>query len=232
MDMLALLRERRDGLLLKGCVDMCRVTGDQTYRQAVLEAVDAAAPDVSRAKALFFAWDETGEERHKTAAVNLMNELKAAPLPMTARGLYDALPFLAECDTRFGDKQTYKLIARHCAAYRAQSFDPETRLYRPAEAEGWVLMALVDTAEKIDEHMYEHYRAVADQYFEAIRGWLDSGEQADAMAVYALLKGVRLGLLDDEKYLPIALQLASEAKTENPGLRLMIDAEIKEVKQL
>lgn len=89
---------------------------------------------------------------------------------------------------------------------------------------GWYLMALADTIGLCREELYEHYRALVDIFRESLRGVLqyqaedglfyqviDHPEAAgnytetsgSAMVAYALLKGVRLGILDPEKYLPI-----------------------------
>ncbi len=89
---------------------------------------------------------------------------------------------------------------------------------------GWYLMALADTIGLCREELYEHYRALVDIFRESLRGVLqyqaedglfyqviDHPEVAgnytetsgSAMVAYALLKGVRLGILDPEKYLPI-----------------------------
>lgn len=89
---------------------------------------------------------------------------------------------------------------------------------------GWYLMALIDCIDLCSEQLYEHYRALIDIFRESLRGllrWQDEKtglfyqviDRADvednyletsgsAMAAYALLKGVRLGVLDEEKYLP------------------------------
>ena len=88
---------------------------------------------------------------------------------------------------------------------------------------GWYLMALVDCLELMDEQLYEHWRALRDLFVEAVGGMLrwqdrDTGlyyqviDRADvegnyietsgsAMVVYALLKGVRIGVLDAEAHL-------------------------------
>ena len=89
---------------------------------------------------------------------------------------------------------------------------------------GWYLMALADTIGLCSEMMYEHYRALVDIFSESIMGILryqaadglfyqviDHPEtegnytetSGSAMVAYALLKGVRLGILDPEKYLPV-----------------------------
>lgn len=95
-----------------------------------------------------------------------------------------------------------------------------------ARENGLYLMALIDCVELCSEQLYEHYRALIDIFRESMRGllrWQDEasglffevidqpageGNGADvcgsAMAAYALYKAVRLGVLDGEKYLPIA----------------------------
>ena len=155
-----------------------------------------------------------GDDQVKDAALKEMRRLKDAGLSDDPRKMQEELPFLAACDTRFGDKQTYKMISRHCAQFREQYFDRKTGLYCVPgcdEAEGLVLKTLADTIEQMDIQLYEHYRALADMYLEAARGLISSGSKPDAAAIDALFKGVRLGLLDDEKYLPIAQKLREAA---------------------
>ena len=179
--------------------------------------------------------DEAGKERYKAAAVKEMQRLKADGLSNDPRKMREELPFLAACDTRFGDKQAYKLISRHYAQFHQQFFDRETGLYHVPgcdEAEGLLLMTLADTIEKMDMQLYEHYRALADMFLEAARGLILHGTEPDAAAVYALLKGVRLGLLDEEKYLPIALKMKEALKaqeTDSPDILMFIEADCGEV---
>ena len=95
-------------------------------------------------------------------------------------------------------------------------------------AMGWYLMALVDCVDVMAEQLYEHRRALMDLFLEGIRGILpyadpETGlyyqviDRADvpgnyletsgsAMIAYAILKGVRLGLLDPERYLAPGLK--------------------------
>lgn len=151
-----------------------------------------------------------GDEQGKAEALKEMQRLKDVGLSDDPRKMQEELPFLAACDTRFGDKQTYKLISRHCQQFHERYFDRTAGLYRVpgcGEAEGLVLKTLVDTVEQMDIQLYEHYRALADMFLEAARGLISGGTKPDALAVEALLKGVRLGLLDEEKYLPIALNM-------------------------
>ena len=151
-----------------------------------------------------------GDDQVKDAALKEMQRLKEGGLSDDPRKMQEELPFLAACDTRFGDKQTYKMISRHCAQFREQYFDRKTGLYCVPgcdEAEGLVLKTLADTVEQMDIQLYEHYRALADMFLEAARGLVSHEKEATAMAADALLKGIRLGLLDEEKYSPIALKM-------------------------
>ena len=154
------------------------------------------------------------DEQMKAAALEEMRRLKDGGLSDDPRKMQEELPFLAACDTRFGDKQTYKMIARHFKRFHERYFDRETGLYRVpgcGEAEGLALKTLTDTVEQMDMQLYEHYRALADMFLEAARGLVSHEKEATAMAADALLKGVRLGLLDEEKYLPIALKMKEAA---------------------
>ena len=178
-------------------------------------------------KALFFALDETGDEQYRQALANIFDLIQTEPAPDSPEALYCTAPFIAEYDNHFGKKETYKSIADQFKAVHQALFDKENGLYRTdqggfsVENEGYMLMALADTAEKLDMQIYEHYRALADIYLEAVRGlsryhvggndvpvlhlpdedlkkpWDLNGR---LMIVYAVLKGVRLGLLDAEKY--------------------------------
>ena len=90
---------------------------------------------------------------------------------------------------------------------------------------GWYLMALIDCIDLCPEMLYEHYRALVDLFRESMKGVLryqaEDGlfrqviDRADvpgnytetsgsAMIAYALLKAVRLGVMNGEKYLPAA----------------------------
>ncbi len=155
-----------------------------------------------------------GDEQVKDAALKEMRRLKDGGLSEDPRKMQEELPFLAACDTRFGDKQTYKMISRHCRQFHERYFDRKTGLYRVPgcnEAEGLALKTLVDTIEEMDMQLYEHYRALADMFLEAARGLISHETEANPMAADALQKGVQLGLLDEEKYLPIALKMKEAA---------------------
>lgn len=278
MDAEAILLENGKGIhgaLLSGCVNMYRATGINKYRDAALNALHVIvssdgelllkdhSQSASCGGALLFAFEETGEDRYKTAAQKLRDALRRSFLS-TQRGLYLSLPFIAEYDTRFGDKQSYKeIVARFQRMCYGKSEDEKMLWFRPItdspedqdaaglQRAGRLLAALADTIEKMDIQLYEHYRALADLFLTLIRqllpfrdqcsllfsaGIVNPEEQADAlgnlMIVYALRKGVRLGLIDEEKYLRISVEMMSAWKerwqaddAEKQGFCLMIQAE-------
>ena len=170
-----------NGMIMSGLIAVSRVTGDEEYKRAVLDFMrnsvsaegtilpaPASTTDlVSCGKALFFALDETGEERFRKALDAVASEVNMAPLPDTPKGLYAIAPFLAEYDTRFGGKQAYKAIANHFKAVHQTLFDRKTGLYCTDVSrfsilnEGFMLMALADTAQKMDIQIYEHYPTLA-----------------------------------------------------------------------
>ena len=115
---------------------------------------------------------------------------------------------------------------------------------------GWYLMALTDCIDLCAEMLYEHRRMLIDQLRESIRGILryqdaETGlfyqviDRADvegnyletsgsAMVAYAVLKGVRLRVLDREKYLPIGLRIfeglvAQKLRRDEDGTLHLID---------
>ena len=84
-----------DGCVLKGCIDLYHATGDVLYRDFVLDyvsayvATDGSIPNyemrqynidsINSGKALFFALEETGEERYRKAIEFHMQRLREHP---------------------------------------------------------------------------------------------------------------------------------------------------------
>ena len=263
-----------DGCVLKGLIDLYRAAGDPSDRQWVLDylarrvAPDGTIPSyqadrhnidsVNCGKALFFALDETGDERYRKAAdflhARLADHPRCAcgnywhkdvyPDQVWLDGLYMAQPFRAEYDRRYLSGLEASDIAKQFKNVRRYLFVPEKGLYvhgcdfrkeqpwadpetgrSPSfwlRAMGWYLMALVDCVDAMAEQLYEHRRALMDLFLEAVRGILPYADpetglfcqvidrpdaegnyletSGSAMVAYALLKGVRLGLLDPERY--------------------------------
>ena len=233
-----------DGCALKGLTDVYRAAGEPAARQSALDALarrvtpEGALPEDGAAalccgKALFFALDETGDERYRKAADSLHARPEAQLGRASARPewLYAALPFRTEYDRRFLSGLEAGSVARQ---FRAA--DADAQAWGPRET-GWYLMALADSADAMAEQLYEHRRVLMDLFLAGARralAWADPATGrfsqadpiADAMLAYALLKGVRLGLLDPERYLAPAFRafdavgesLATACPDERSGL--------------
>ena len=156
-------------------------------------------------------------------------------------GLYMALPFYAEYENKHNSHRGYEDIYQQFMNVRDILRDEETGLYYHAyddskqmfwadsqtglsenfwlRAEGWLLMALVDTVDKMSETIFEYYKGLKDLAKEAImeilpfqddktKLWwhvIDQGGRAgnyvevsgSAMVIYSILKGIRLNILDE-----------------------------------
>lgn len=269
------------GFLLSGLMLDVRAAGQASgrermlaYLQRCVEADGKLSPAAGKSiapqalavcgQALFFALDETGDEKYRKALDEIFAWLEGDSLRDPAVFL-GAAPFLVEYDTRFGGRQAYKAVARQFLAARESWLDEGKRLYGSPNArkdavfslraEGRRLLSLADSAEQMDMQIYEHFRTLADLFLEGVKGLmpyrnprtglfsadiLDPEGTIDpagnGMTACALLKGVRLGLLDEEKYLPAAREMAknlltqdSDAAAGHPGLWLRLEAEMREV---
>ncbi len=265
-----------DGCILKAAIDLYQVTGDAAFKQFVLDYVSARVEEdgsipnyemrqfnsdsINSGKALFFALEETGEERYRKAIEFHMQRLREHPRcacgsfwhkqlypnQIWLDGLYMVEPFYMAYEMKFGGMEKVADVVRQFKNVREYLWNGEKGLNHHAYDEsrkmfwadpktgrsanfwlrstGWYLMGLVDTIGLCREELYEHYRALVDIFRESIAGVLryqsedglfyqviDHPEaegnytetSGSAMIAYALMKGVRLGLLDPEKYLPI-----------------------------
>ena len=266
-----------DGCVLKGCADLYMATGDSTWRDFVLNYVshyveaDGSIPNyemrqynidsINSGKSLFFALDETGDERYRTAIEFHMQRLREHPRCACGNfwhktiypeqiwldGLYMAQPFYMAYETRFDKLANVADITSQYANVRKYLFCEEKQLYYHAcdtekkqswanpetgcspnfwlRSMGWYVMSLIDCIDLCSEMLYEHYRLLVDLFREAMAGmiryqdedtglyWqvIDHGQNPDnyletsgsAMMAYSLMKGVRLGILNEEKYLPL-----------------------------
>lgn len=112
--------------------------------------------------------------------------------------------------------------------------DPETGLSHNywLRSIGWHLMALIDLHEICSQEVFEQHKAYADWFKEALRGVLKYQDpetklfyqlvdlpdvpgnytetSGTAMVAYSILKGVRLGVLQSEKYRHIGEEILEE----------------------
>lgn len=203
--------------VLMGAVAMYRATGKTFYRDYVLEKLRACVAENrldGMGMVLLFGMEETGEECFRSGIEQL------ALRPVCVERLADAygeLPFRMAYEMKLNRMAWVSRVAEQYQSLRSRLFDKETGLYLAAEgsgfspaATGWYLAALVDGIEACEQQLYEHWRTLVNLFREALRGMLQSGSAsgAEALVVYAIRKGVRLGIIDPERYLPAADKLA------------------------
>lgn len=151
-----------DGLVLDGIHEIARVTGDPRYDAYVRDNVDAAVlPDgtihgytrdewnldhVNNGKSVLNVWEATGDERYRTAAATLLDQLlnqprldngsfwhkQIYPRQMWLDGLYMGSVFYARCAQVFDRPDLFDdVVLQFTAAYDA-SLDPASGLCRHA----------------------------------------------------------------------------------------------------
>ena len=148
-----------DGCVLLAAIQLYRATGRESFKEYVLRYTDHYVTesgeiktykpqdfkldDVLPGRALIFAWEETGEERYRTAAEALLEQLKVQPRTPSGNywhkkvypnqvwldGLFMAMPFRMTWDTRYGKKDQYLDIIRQFEQVRINMRDAESGLY-------------------------------------------------------------------------------------------------------
>lgn len=270
-----------DGCVLKGCADLYKATGDECYKDFVMKYVETyVTPEgeipnyemrqynidsINSGKVLFFALEESGDERYRKAIEFHMQRLREHPRCQCGSfwhkqlypnqvwldGLYMAQPFYMEYEMKFGRMEKVSDITDQFKRVRKNLYNAdkglnyhawdEARVQPWADKEtglspnfwlrstGWYLMALADCIDLCDQQLYEHWRALVDIFRESVQGVLkyqdaESGlfyqvidhaevegnyleTSGSAMVAYSILKGVRMGILDAEKYLPIGKKI-------------------------
>lgn len=184
-----------------------------------------------KGKALFFALETTGEEKYREAIRQVMADLNAAPADenATLEQLYAELPFRMAYEMKLNGMEKVGQVASAFRQAHARLWSSKAKLHRAADGEGfpmrseaWFLMALADGVALCSNQLYEHWRALVDIYRETLSGVLrrmdaegvlpvDPAEEqspadpiSTAIVLYALLLGVQQGLIDPERYLPVA----------------------------
>lgn len=148
-----------DGCVLKGCADLYRATGEESYRRFVLDYLqsfvqpDGSIPNyemrqynidsINCGKALFFGLDETGDARYRQAIEFHMQRLREHPRcecgnfwhksiypnQIWLDGLYMAQPFYMAYEMRFGGMANVSDITRQFANVRKYLWNAEKGLH-------------------------------------------------------------------------------------------------------
>lgn len=195
-------------------------------------------------KTLFYALEKTGEDKYRAAIQKAMDRLEEpADAPLSA--LYETLPFRMAYEMRINRMEKVGQTAKLYRDAHLSRWDRVHRLHRTEygyslREEAWFLMALVDGIALCSDQLYEHWRALVDIYRETLSGVLqrfnaqsllaaDLTEEGEgdpigtAILLWVLLSGVEMGLIDPERYLPVArMGLFALRKTpEGPAADMM-----------
>ena len=176
-------------------------------------------------KTLFYALEKTGEEKYRVAIQKAMDRL-AEDAGASLSALYETLPFRMAYEMRINRMENVGQTAKMYRDAHLSRWDRVHRLHRTEfgyslREEAWFLMALVDGISLCSDQLYEHWRALVDIYRETLSGVLERFNQqgllaADlseagegdpmgtAIVLWALLSGIEMGLIDPERYLPVA----------------------------
>lgn len=215
--------------IVRGCVQNAE---DEQLSAYVIQCADALmeqhACSPANARTLFFALEQTGDSRYEAAIRSVMESLNTKPdePDRTLAAMAEALPFRMAYEMKLNRMEGVGLTA---AAYRRAhliTWDENKQLHRLGECfslreEAAFLLALTDGIAVCSEQLYEHWRTLVDIYRESLSGVLrrmskqhllaaDLTEHGTpdpagtAMVLYALLSGVQMGLIDSERYLPVA----------------------------
>lgn len=192
---------------LQAAIDMYRATGEDVFRAFALE--HTVCPSAHADQELFFLWEQTGEDNDRQAIEQHMQQLRGAAAPADGKALYAAGPFSMAYEMKCGGMEKVAAVVQ---MYRA-----------PMQMDAWRLQALADAIGWCREELYEHYRALIDLFRAELPVVLQQGDSA--LMACALMKAVRLGVINPEKYLPIGkrmfekLSLPGEDKAVGPYFR-------------
>lgn len=194
---------------------LCMKCADDACIRYVLDAADtfirADGCTPANAKALFFALEKTGEGKYREAICRVKEQLEdqpeAADAPLSA--LYETLPFRMAYEMKLNRMEKVGATAAMFRSAHQRLWDRKTGMHGDSlQEEGWFLLALTDAIAVCSDQLYEHWRAMVDIYRETLRGVLpvlaDADTQTMTLLLYALLTGVEMGLIDPERYLPVA----------------------------
>lgn len=148
-----------DGCILMGCQQLYMATSDEKYLKFILEYLKDFINDdgsinnyetgkfnidsINAGKVLYFAYDNTGQEKYRKAIEFLQEQLREHPRTQSGNfwhkliypnqiwldGLYMAQPFYMEYETRFGNKEHYSDILNQFEKVRKYMYNSDKGLY-------------------------------------------------------------------------------------------------------
>ena len=180
---------------------VCLRQAGEKYAAHVLQCADAMltadACTPANARALFFAWEQTGDDRYAQAIRRMMEAMEAQPVLDGA-----ALAFCMAYEMKLNRMER---VGQTAAMFRRAQ---QRMAGCPLEEKAGFLQAVTDAVEVCTEQLYEHWRALVDIYravlAEVLPQLAEAAPNTLARLLWALFSGMEMGLIDPERYLPVA----------------------------
>lgn len=234
-----------DGTVLLGAKQLYDATGDEKYFSFIenylkhfikedgsieyYEMDKFNIDSINCGKILFFMFDKTGEEKYRKAVEVMMNQLRNQPRcacgsffhkgiypnQIWLDGLYMALPFYMEYETKYEKKEKYNDIINQFENAQKLLYNRERKLYYHAYDEakeqfwadkktgcspnfwlrsmGWYLMALVDTMDSMSFEIFEQYRKLERIFKQALSGILQYQDEESKLFYQIVDRGDTVG---------------------------------------
>lgn len=234
-----------DGTVLLGAKQLYDATGDEKYFSFIenylkhfikedgsieyYEMDKFNIDSINCGKILFFMFDKTGEEKFRKAVEVMMNQLRNQPRcacgsffhkgiypnQIWLDGLYMALPFYMEYETKYEKKEKYNDIINQFENAQKLLYNRERKLYYHAYDEakeqfwadkktgcspnfwlrsmGWYLMALVDTMDSMSFEIFEQYRKLERIFKQALSGILQYQDEESKLFYQIVDRGDTVG---------------------------------------
>lgn len=229
---------RRDSFLLKGAAQMAETPEGAAFLDYLKNTeIDST---IECGSVCSFLYQKTGEQKYLDAVEALKEKFQKDPgyqdgsrfckLDGTVEleGMYQALPFYMECETKYGKKEQYNHIIGQFEKVQKKIYAKEQGLLvSDLEQVSYDMMALVDVMDCMSIEIYEQYRKLQDYYKELLKEMLGKQEQwslaVKICMAYTMLKACRMDILLKEKYAQNAMELlenCSGALSEETDARI------------
>jgi Predicted unsaturated glucuronyl hydrolase involved in regulation of bacterial surface properties, and related proteins len=200
-----------DEYVLRGAIQLFKATGEEYLKAFILRYIDeyvTATGEVQNAdttigRVLFFAYEQTGEEKYKKAIQLLEVKLKEQ---LWRRGNFSTLAFYMMCETQLGKKQAYKDIVDQFHEIK-RAVEEDTK-----HARIYFFMEILDTLEAMSEQIYEYYHELKIMFRDILKDGVPYTANSEEPFIVAatILRACRMKVLLTEKYEQVAFDILAE----------------------
>jgi rhamnogalacturonyl hydrolase YesR len=228
------------GGFITAAIQLYRATSDVDYKNAVLDTLDTMVDsdgaiaslqphyDINNyaiGNGLFFALDNTKNEKYKLAIDKLATQLESQPrgidglfakddcgnLEVALMDTYYSQVFYMKYETVFGGKERYNDIISQFNSARKDLYDTVCQgLQSNTDCKALLELAmyscaLIDAMEAMEQPVYEVYHRLMDLVRESLKAMIHADAQDSTctgalLFAYAIFKACRMKVLHTEKY--------------------------------